>query len=419
MRNVRDYRQEEMATIDSGIKLVFARDDVRPDQDDPYRVRFHDMLEAFTIYPRNDRDLAVNELIWHAVKNSSFQSCHWPSRTAAANVDQGGEYRNTQSRIFALGIPEQLVNYLQNVTLPEMYESILCILADAARSEDGEGLTIMRKELAPSVWRNLEKLLVEGESRLRRMQRLRTPAAAFTASAGSRRRPVEDTSPMTAEAGESLPSVGKTNPSSSTRLQEDQESCLYASYLLDQALHFAQDQDYWQIAITGATFEPAGVLATEMHDSDQAVVIHSLYNDWRMYAKNCMISSPPAPAATAARGTKRPASPLTPALGPGGMLQFEAPTTANRRRTRIDRKQVLTTMMKRVQEQRQEDTWKRTATVLSCAERSDSYLASLPDHIVKHCILPQIVLEQCCPGPAKKSVSIFQTLDMRPSGQPE
>lgn len=421
MRIVRDYTPEEVATIDSGVQLVFSRDDVRPSPAASYRVRFHDMLEAFTIYPRTDRDLVVNELIWRAVKDSSFRSCLWPARLpvdAADDEDTQHLGRHENSVVFALGIPDQLVSYLQCVSLDEMYESILCMLADAARSEDEDGMESMREELAPSIWNDLEFLLSEGQTRGQRFKQnsMLTSAAAAPAPYS----PLEESDGMELENDISDRTSTMATESQSATLWRGQESCMYASYLLDQALHVAQDHDFWQIPITGATFEPTDELATDTHDNDQAVMIHSLYNDWQLYAKNCMIASPPTPTTSITGGHTRPPSPLAPALGPNGMLRVEEPTASTIRR-RTERKQVLSTMMTLVQEQRQGATWARAATVLSCAKRSESYLASLPHHVVQHCILPKVVLEEECPAAADetKSVAIFQTLDMSPPLQSE
>lgn len=404
-----------MATIDRGIQLVFARDGVRPAQHVPYRVRFHNMLEAFTIYPRNDRDLAINKLLWYAVRDSSFQSRLWPSKLTTTNPDerdQGHEKVDTNSVIFALGIPEQLVNYLQNVTLTEMQESILCMLADAAKSENREGLELMREELAPSIWKNLELLLVEGRRSIPLKKKIRMPTAGPAASNASRCLPLEDTSPMTTEGDDRHSPHQKAN-TSFHGLGDSHDSCLYASYLLDQALHIAQDENYWRITITGATFEPATASRTEMHDNDQAVVIHSLYNEWRLNEKKLLDSAiTPSPVA---RGTKRPASPLSPALGPGGMLELAAPTIAGERQTQTDTKKGLTTIINLVHKQRHEETRTRAATVISSTESCDSNLASSPNHTLRNPIAPNAGFAGRCLDSTEKSVSTFQTIDLNPS----
>lgn len=417
MRPVLDYSLEEMASIDRGIKLVFARDGVRPARHVPYRVRFHDMLEAFTIYPRNDRDLSINKLLWHAVRDSSFQSRLWPSKLVSTNLDENSHGQDKTDRdpaIFALGIPEQLVNYLQNVTLTEMQESILCMLADAARGENREGLKLMREELAPSIWENLELLLVEGRSSVHRETQPHAPASGAAASNGSRRLPVEDTSPLTREGDERHSPLPKARPLLRGH-DGNQDSCLYASCLLDQALHIAQDQNYWQITITGATFEPATVLRPETHDNDQAVVIHSLYNDWKRNEKNRLLGSKVTPASPAARGTKRPASPLSTALEPGGMLELIAPATEGERYTQRDKREELRTIVNMAHKQRQEETRKRAVTVIISAESRQSQLVSLPNHTLTNNILPNTMIDQRrLDSPTEKSVSTFQTIDLSP-----
>jgi hypothetical protein len=376
MRRVRDYSAEEVAAVDTGVQLVFARDDAGPPPAAGCRVRFHAALETFTIYPRTARDLAVNELLWRAVRDSSFRSDTWP---AAA----------TPRRVFALGIPDALARYLQCVSVEEMHDSVLCMLADTARGEDGHVLHEMRRELAPPVWDQLSLLLTRGAHQRRRRQ---PPASPRAAAARRSRTP--------------------------TKLRRGQDSCLFASYMLDQALQKAEEHDYWRIAITGATFEPATAAATAAssapHENDQAVTMHSLYNDWQLYAQSCMIAEAPrVRGGTGGGGRRCAARPLSPVVGPGGISRPEA-TGASARRTRAERRQVRQTMMTLVLERRQAETWARAAAVLACADDDGSYFATLPHHVVQHCILPKVVLEDVRPSQADKSVAVFQTLDVAP-----
>lgn len=411
-----------MATVERGIHLVFARDDVLPVRHHPYRVRFHEMLEAFTIYPRNDRDLAINKLLWHAVRESSFQSRPWPSKLipiCAEDNDHGQEQTDTEKIIFALGIPEQLVNYLKNVTLAEMQESILCMLVDAARSENREGLQAMRKELAPSVWGNLELLLADGKSSATRKTRQHPPATGPATSNTRRRLAVEDTSPETHEGDDRQDHQSPQPPAnlSLARLDAIQESCLYASHLLDQALHIAQDQNYWQIAITGATFEPAPAWRPVMCDSDQAVAIHGLYKDWQLRKMNREIDSSANPNPSAARGTKRPASPTSPALGTGGMAVRAGSRIEDDRKTLMNCKKVLTTAMTLAHQQPREGSRRSGLSSIPSTESCDLQTKSSSNPTTGSRVIQNTLTlhDQRCLECTEKSVSTFQTLDLIPS----
>jgi hypothetical protein len=415
MSPVRGCIPEGVATPDRGVQLVFSRDGICPEPGASYRVQFHNKLEAFTIYPRNDRDLVVNELIWHSVKDSSFRSDAWPTRPGAAEHahaigDQARLKHGNATAVFALGIPDQLVKYLQSVTLDEMHDSILCMLADAARSEDESGLQLMENDLAPSMWDDLTFLLREGQTQRQRKRQKNVPQPVSLLASSS-----ETYATNYSSGAGPLPTALTSN-----MLWRGQESCMFASYLLDQALHSAKEHNYWQIPITGATFELATEQATA-HDNDQAIVLHSLHSDFHLYLTNCMIApKPPVSATTSNRGTKRSASPLVPTLGSGAVDHLHGESIDTSRRTHIERRQVFSTTMTLVQERHQSETRARAATVLSCTKRPDSYFASLPHHVVQHYILTKVVLEELCPAEADaKSVAIFQTIDMSPAKKPQ
>lgn len=393
MQQIRDYTSQERATIDDNVQLIFARDEARP-HCTALSVQSHDILETFTVYPRTARDIAVNERIWWTVHESSFCSATWPKSEKAG--------RQSVS-VFALGIPSDLVQYLESVTLDEMHNSIICMLADAAKSEDEDGLQAMRADLYPAIWEHLTALLTRGV--VPRPQRRSRPG-------GSRSREGSFSSTESDPARTSCRRPQSSTPDTSsrerettrTKLRKGQESCMYASFLLDQALRNAQAHDYWQIGISGATFQAQGGPGGISFGSSQAFVMGSLYQDWQVYAKSCMVSERKS---DRYRGQEDPCS-----TGMASSMQSQARAT---QRVRIQRGQVLQTMMRLVQERRQEDTWARARTVLQCASSTNNLLGRLPGQVVQHCILPKVVIEEdALDARRPMAVEIFQTLNQPP-----
>lgn len=393
MHRIRDYTKEECASIEENTKLLFARDDARPLSEVTLQVKTHSTLETFTIYPRSARDVAVNESIWWTVHESSFSSASWPK----------GESRGQAVTVFALGIPTDLVRYLESVTLDEMYNSIICMLADAAKSEDEDGLLAMKADLCPTVWDHLVVLLTRGvvpmQQRHRRTlgpsdNRQDTSNFARTGPLTIPQRSTPDNSNLPRLLGETI----------CTKLRRGQESCLYASFLLDQALKNAQAHDYWKIAISGATYIEVDGPQRVIFDSPYGFMLDNLYQDWQIYAKSCMVSEN---RINFAREREEFDGQELKCSGPHHARSTQAIC--------VQRGRVLRTMMKLVHERQQEDTWVRARTVLQCADSRTSLLGRLPGQVVQQCIIPKVLIEETLDeGRNINAVEIFQTINRPP-----
>jgi hypothetical protein len=373
---VRDYSLEEMSLIDSQMHLMFARDGAGPSRDSPFHVRFHTSLTSFTIYPRSERDIAVNVLLWRAVHESSFRSCEWADGMVA-RLSLPSEHIT----IFAALIPIELVRFLEAVTVEEMHHSVLLMLADAAQGEDSEELEHMRTELAPSVWNRLEALIkdMQGYNHVYR-----------TALEGPR---------MQGDEGQNTP-LSKGNMLGAAR---------HASFMLDQALQKAQEHDYWKIDVQGAAFHAGVALGATQAGNRLARMMRNLYDDWRVYATSCMIAE---------RSTPR-RSKILPPTSPIICRSY-----ATTRRIAKRRKGALEAMMTLVHAQRQKETWDSVITTLLCAKRKNNLLGMLPEHVMQQEILPQIIIASHQP----KNVSIvdvqwpqvpllFQTVNVEPDAE--
>jgi hypothetical protein len=375
---MKDYSSDELALIDKDMYLIFARDGVTPPSDVPYEVHFHRALTSFTAYPRSEHDIVVNELLWKAVRDSSFRSHDWADAKVASQTT-GVE----PLEIFAAGIPTELVRFLEAVSIEEMHKSVLLMLADAAQGEDADGLQRMKSELAPSFWRklntvaNLHDEIDPVHSTFCPAQQLRWDKLSFSSC------------------------LDQTRPCATRQ----------AAFMLDQALHKSQVHDYWLIDIQGAAFHTIAANDKKCEaDADKDVSIErdvadmtlSLYNNWCLYANSCMIIENSHPTRI---GILSPCSSLNRSNSASIMITKR-------------RKGVLNSMMTLVREQRQRETWESLRMLLLCAKRKNSWLGRLPLHLVHHAILPRVVISSRMragaePVQAKFSLS-YQTVNIAP-----
>jgi hypothetical protein len=370
---VHDYSLEEVSLIDSQMHLVFARDSAGPPTDSPFHVRFHTSLTSFTIYPRSERDIAVNVLLWKAVHESSFRSCEWADGMVARQ-----SLASEQITIFAALMPIELVRFLEAVTIEEMHHSVLLMLADAAQGEDAEELEHMRTELAPSVWNRLEALIkdMQGYNHFYR-----------TSIEAPRMQGVE---------GQNAP-LSKGNRPGAAR---------HASFMLDQALQKAQEHDYWKIDVQGAAFHTGVALGATQAGNRLAGMMRNLYDDWRVYATSCMIAERPTP-----RQSK-----VLPPTSPNICRSY-----ATNKRIAKRRKGALEAMMTLVHAQRQKETWESVIMTLLCAKRKNNLLGMLPEHVMQQELLPHIILTShqpnnvCIVDVQRPQVPLlFQTVNVEP-----
>lgn len=154
-------------------------------------------------------------MLWHAVKHSSFPTpqYHQPSLTPFQPLPQ--------AHFFSICVPHKLAAFLNHVSLVEMRQAVIYMLADAAQGESEQGLQHMEKTLAPTVWTALKSAI----------------------------------------NGTAIPSP-----------VVDQ-----ASFLLDAALTADHSQDLWRIEIVAGIFAPGNLPWMN------GTVLASMYEDWSLY----------------------------------------------------------------------------------------------------------------------------------------
>lgn len=390
-----DYTAQELESIDPDIRYIFACDEAQAATRRDCQVRYHGTLEYFTVYPKSSREIANNEHLWRIVRDSSFRSAEWTKEMPLLRAHESSRPSQRIAIPFALAIPEKLFVYLQSVSLDSMHESVLCMLADAARSEEHDGLQAMRNELAPEIWEQLCEILRYGRRKKRR-KGARSSSLVATLSRQTQ--------------GETTPTTTLTpspSPWTVIHTQKSEESSMFASFMLDQALQKAHEHDYWRIGIAGATFEylssselQTGRPASVLHENEKAKLFHRLFEDWRIYS--CMggqedtslsISSPSVDPSGASRQPNQPSQPVV----------------------HTERMNVLESMMKLVVEKRQAATWERANAVMASFNEGGSFFGTLPRQVVKNCILPKVVLEETRVPTQQMSIAMLQTLNVEPA----
>lgn len=328
------YAREKATLLASGNALLFATDASLPFLYESALI--HDLL-SFTIYPTSDAHLALNDLLWQLAHAKTFSA---PMLSALLP-------QCAPSHIpFAIALSMPLARFLSAVSLSEMRAAVIYMLADAAQGEDAEGLDKMRAELPSSVWGRLTALMEQ--------------------TAGQR----------TAGLG-----VGEGAPPGITR----------ASFLLDAALQTAPCNDYWKISVDVAfavPVESGGVLTNSDPDdseiaeecdwrcvprpvcardargnksSESAVILQSLYTDWRRYADIC-----------------------------SGIRPSPSKGTAESIHSRYTHAFALMTQL--VGTSRQGQTWQRVEALRCCARKSGSFLSWLPCQIIEQVLVPRVVI---------------------------
>jgi hypothetical protein len=245
---MRDYDVEVLQALDPSVQLVFARDDPQVRQAPKCSVFQYNGVAAFSVYPRTDREVELNELLWRIVQESSFRS----AELAPFLVRKRKSSDACRGVALALGIPAKLIQFLEAVTLDEMHSSVIHMLADAAQGEDEEGLQLMRDELSPAVWARLEPVLLQ-----------------------------DSTCCDPKDSGET---IARRSPEGSKDLTCNK----FASGMLDMALQSSHAQNYWTVEIQGTFLEPSAdgksdsnrkFIGPTAYSNDRAAVIHNLYLD--------------------------------------------------------------------------------------------------------------------------------------------
>ncbi|KAJ8906189.1 hypothetical protein NDN08_002684 [Rhodosorus marinus] len=95
---------------------------------------------AFHIFPRSEQEVRDNICLWEIVNLGRHSG--W------------GEHTATGAEACALLIPKKLHWYLRSVSRSEISASIVEILSDIIDLDESQG-TVVRDELAPSVWKEL------------------------------------------------------------------------------------------------------------------------------------------------------------------------------------------------------------------------------------------------------------------------
>lgn len=345
-----EYAAEKLALLDCGVYHLFRRGEDNAAQQKK-SVVFSPVLTAFTVYPRSEQELRNNEMLWRVVQESSFQDTDVED---LCPDEMGG------AQIFALGYSIDLVRFLQSVSVEEMHQTVVYILADAVYGESDEGLQKMQQELAPSFWASLQNVVFE----------------------------------KNAHGSDALQQ--NTNPRAWTK----PPLCIRrASFMLDEALQGAKDHDCWRMEINGTLFVPQNDIATKQDREKnpqgskpllpiadwcmetRAMVVHSMYLDQIRYSESCL-----------ALRINCERSGGSPVYHPRQIAAHNVNQTRSLR-TKARRRVILETMMRLVRQQGQVETFERAKTVLLCANRSASLLGQLPSHIVRQLLIPLMIAD--------------------------
>ncbi|CAN8065093.1 unnamed protein product [Agarophyton chilense] len=172
---------------------------------------------CFNIFPATTRHLQENDFIWHAVNAGSLsvplhlQGLLNPVKTCP------------EATTFALIVPSRLGSFLRRVSLQDMQQAVINMLADAAQGESEQGVLDMKDALDPSIWNALTAVL-RGQF-------------------------------------------------------EQTESTNRASFLLDNALIQVTDEDPWKVRATLGIFGPPTLPFLS------GAVLESMNEDWMLYLR--------------------------------------------------------------------------------------------------------------------------------------
>jgi len=116
----------------------------------PEGCQFHAISKilSFSVYPTCPQDLEFNVLLWRIANEASFDPA---TIKQVSGVDT-----------LCLIMPRTLFHFLSRVSLEEMHDCVLSLLAEVAVDEDGYGLGVMESELEPSVFLQLKEVLKRG-----------------------------------------------------------------------------------------------------------------------------------------------------------------------------------------------------------------------------------------------------------------
>lgn len=98
---------------------------------------------ALNLYPRTQRDLAMNKVLLEAAQSASFDP-------TCLNELLG-------TNLFGLILPSRLATFLCSTTAEGLDTCVLEVLSLIAEDETDSGLAAMERELEPSVWEQLER----------------------------------------------------------------------------------------------------------------------------------------------------------------------------------------------------------------------------------------------------------------------
>lgn len=107
-----------------------------------HHLRYGRSVACFNLYPSTNRDLQINHLLWSVAQTGEY--------------DPSKGNRLLGNNVLCLALPRKFHSFLRSISREDLHTCMLQVLALIAEDEDNEGLALMRSELCPSVWKDLE-----------------------------------------------------------------------------------------------------------------------------------------------------------------------------------------------------------------------------------------------------------------------
>lgn len=105
-------------------------------------LRYGRGLSSLNLHPSSARDVAINELLWRSAQRGEYDATVGDSLLRA--------------NVLALVMSAELLAFLRRVTLAELRECVLEVLALIAEDELADGLALMASEVEPETWNALQ-----------------------------------------------------------------------------------------------------------------------------------------------------------------------------------------------------------------------------------------------------------------------
>eukprot|EP00737_Agarophyton_chilense_P000652 gb/GEZJ01000723.1/.p2 GENE.gb/GEZJ01000723.1/~~gb/GEZJ01000723.1/.p2 ORF type:complete len:414 (-),score=42.24 gb/GEZJ01000723.1/:5268-6509(-) len=297
-------------------------------------------IACFNLYPATLTDLQINHMIWTVAQKGEYDP-------AQGNL-------LLQNNVLSLAMPQEFYDFLHDISEEELKCSMLEVLALIAEDEDSEGLSLMKSELEPSIWKDLveymDNCVVKDQSRMDS----KTKAGRKLMIAVESLLRFCYLSPWKIDIYASYITPQELN----SACKEMQRTVHSPQNELDSP-RFSVDR---RLVRSNARRPVASlcqtsrlIVSSHSNFSDRNRVFWKLFQDWRRYRKV--------------------------------LVQFLGLSPAKAVRTLVDS----------ISNGTQEDAWKRAETVLACWCTEGNLLSALPKEVVFNTLAPHVLYVSCSP----------------------